>query len=192
MQEDITLFEQARAGDWNAFRRLFERDVEQLYLYAMGFVKNREDAEDIVQEVFITLWEKREKLSSVEIPRAYLFRSVRNACIDRLLHARVKQKYREEVIALHRGSGSENDDPETLFLRLHAALGTLPPRCREIFTLGCIDGMSYKEIADATGTSVNTVKSQIKIAYKKLREEMGDEEALSLLLLLSALLSRPS
>ncbi|MDR1273055.1 MAG: RNA polymerase sigma-70 factor [Odoribacteraceae bacterium] len=186
MQEEAAVFKQVQAGDRDAFKVLFDLHVEPLYLYAMGFVKRRDDAEDIVQEIFTTLWENRAAISCDGSLRAYLARAVRNACIDRELHERVKRRYREEIMATCRET-RDDDDRESLYRRLHAALDTLPPRCREIFTLGCIDGLSYKEVAEATGTSVNTVKTQIKIAYKKLQSELGEENALLLLLLLSSL-----
>ncbi|MDR1414549.1 MAG: RNA polymerase sigma-70 factor [Odoribacteraceae bacterium] len=185
------LFDRLRQGDWEAFRLVFERHVERLYLYAMGFVKRREDAEDIVQEVFVGLWEGRHRVSRVVSARAYLSRSVKNACIDFQLHARVERRYREEVAALRRGTDSEADDPEAIYRRLHAALATLPPKCLEVFILGCVDGMSYKEIAEAAGISVNTVKTQVKIAYKRMREELGDDGA-AFLLLVALLSSCPS
>jgi RNA polymerase sigma-70 factor (ECF subfamily) len=189
MQEEAAVFRQVQAGDWGAFKVFFDSHVERLYLYAMGFVKRREDAEDIVQEVFITLWEKRASVTCDGSLHAYLTRAVRNACIDHEMHARVERRYRAEMIATRQEAEDDDDNHESLYLRLHAALDTLPPRCREIFTLGCVDGMSYKEVAAATGTSVNTVKTQIKIAYKKLQAELGDENALLLLLLFSSLLS---
>ena len=164
----------------------FERYMERLFAYAVGFTRNREDAEDVVQEAFIHLWMNRGRVERVAALQGYLFRSVRNACIDRWLHARVERRYRQEMTALHRETRPEEDDPEALVERLQAALATLPPRCREFFVMGCVEGMSYREIAEAAGVSENTVKTQIKIAYKKLREELGEEEALALLVMLCA------
>jgi RNA polymerase sigma-70 factor (ECF subfamily) len=179
MLDDRFLFEMIRGGDLEMFRVFFERHADRVYLYALGFMKRREDAEDVVQEVFAALWTKREGLGVVETPVAYLSRAVRNACLDRRQHARVERRYREEMAALAcretpagvEGTGGE--DPEALFHRLQDALEALPPRCREVFTLGCVEGMDYRGIAEVTGTSVNSVKTQMKIAYRKLRERMG-------------------
>lgn len=185
--EEKLLFKKMQEGDWDAFRIFFKRYMEQLYLYTIGFVKNREDAEDIVQEVFIALWVNRNKISRIDSMHAYLFRAVKNACIDFKLHAHVEQKYRAEMAARWQEAVEESDVPEELYRRLHAALDTLPPKCLEIFTMGCVDGMSYKEIAEMTGVSVNTVKTQMKIAYKKMREELGEENTILLFALLSLL-----
>ncbi|MDR2131500.1 MAG: RNA polymerase sigma-70 factor [Odoribacteraceae bacterium] len=189
MPEEKIVLKKMQEGDQTAFRFFFERDLERLYLYAMGFMQNREDAEDIVQEAFIALWTNRARLARVDSVQAYLTRTVRNACIDRKLHARVERRYREETAAHREEATREIEEPEALYHRLHAALETLPPKCREIFTLGCLEGLSYREVAEKTGSSVNTVKTQVKIAYKKLREELGEEDAL-LLLVVSSFFSR--
>ena len=83
MQDELILFRKMQEGDWCAFNSFFESYSERLYLYALGFVGNRAEAEDIVQDTFIYLWVNRAKITHSGSLYAYLSRSVKNSCIDR-------------------------------------------------------------------------------------------------------------
>ncbi|WP_040372027.1 RNA polymerase sigma factor [Butyricimonas synergistica] len=175
MQEEEKLFNRMQEGDWSAFNSFFECYAEQLYHYALGFVKHREEAEDIVQDVFIYLWTNRDKIAYTGSVYAYLCRAVKNSCIDYKLHEKVEERYRREMAVLAPEDAGEEDDFEELYARLQAVMETLPPKCREIFVLGCVESMSYKEIAEQLNISVNTVKTQMKSAYKKIKGEFGNK-----------------
>ena len=171
-------------GDWSAFNSFFDRYAEQLFHYALGFVKHREEAEDIVQEVFIYLWTNRDKITYTG--SVYLCRSVKNSCIDYKLHEKVEERYRQEMMMTGVDDSDENDNFEELYDRLQSIMETLPPKCREIFILGCMESMSYKEIAEQLDISVNTVKTQMKTAYKKIKDEFGDKDKRFMMILLVA------
>lgn len=172
-----------QAGDWSAFNFFFESYSEQLYHYALGFVKRREEAEDIVQEVFIYLWTNRDRIACTGSVYAYLCRAVKNSCIDYKLHEKVEERYQREMTALGQDDPGEGDDFEALYARLQSVMNALPPKCREIFILGCVEGMSYKEIAEQLGITVNTVKTQMKVAYKKIKGEFGNKDGKFMMLL---------
>ena len=163
MQDELILFRKMQEGDWCAFNSFFESYSERLYLYALGFVGNRAEAEDIVQDTFIYLWVNRAKITHSGSLYAYLSRSVKNSCIDRKLHAEVEQRYLREMMA--------------------SVMDSLPPKCKEIFILGCVEGLSYKDVAEQLGVSVNTVKTQVKVAYKKIKSEFGDHNKNFMLIL---------
>ena len=111
MQDELILFRKMQEGDWCAFNSFFESYSERLYLYALGFVGNRAEAEDIVQDTFIYLWVNRAKITHSGSLYAYLSRSVKNSCIDRKLHAEVEQRYLREMMV----SGEESsEDSENL------------------------------------------------------------------------------
>ena len=177
MQSEMTLFRKLQEGDWEAFSSFFSSYAERLYLYAAGFVSDREEARDIVQDTFIYLWVNRAKIKCSGSLYAYLLRSVKNSCIDYRLHQKVREKYRKECVILKEET-DDDDNLEHIYTRLRATIEALPSKCREIFILGCVEGMDYKEIADQLGISVNTVKTQIKVAYKKVRSELGDRNML--------------
>lgn len=182
------MFEKMRRGDWNAFNYFFEHYSEQLFYYALGFVKEKEEAEDIVQEVFVYLWVNRSRISCAGSVYGYLSRAVKNACIDFKLHEEVKRKHRQSLTFQELIESEKTDHFEELYDRVQGIMEALPPKCKEIFILGCVEGLNYKEIAEQLGVSVNTVKTQMKVAYRKIRSEV--EESSQLMLLLFLFLSR--
>lgn len=182
MQREDILFRKMQEGDWHAFNSFFESYVEQLYNYALGFVKQREVAEDIVQDTFIYLWVNRDKIAYTGSVYAYLYRALKNSCIDYKLHKEVERRYQQEMLA-REGEEDEEDNFEELYVRLQELMTALPDKCREIFILGCVEGMSYREIAEQLGVSVNTVKTQVKIAYKKIKDEFGEHQGKFMMIL---------
>ena len=172
MQDDEELFRQFQEGSWKAFKILFEAYSEQLYLYAAGFLGDREEARDIVQDAFVYLWENREKITYTGSLYSYLLRSVKNSCIDYKMHEKVKEKYIREMEYLQDEAEEVSDNFEESYKRLQKVIDSLPPKCKDIFVLGCVEGYSYKEVATRLGVSVNTVKTQIKLAYKKVKSEL--------------------
>ena len=172
MQDDEELFRQFQEGSWKAFKILFEAYSEQLYLYAAGFLGDRDEARDIVQDAFVYLWENRKKITYTGSLYSYLLRSVKNSCIDYKMHEKVKEKYIREMEYLQDEAEEVSDNFEESYKRLQKVIDSLPPKCKEIFVLGCVEGYSYKEVATRLGVSVNTVKTQIKLAYKKVKSEL--------------------
>ena len=146
-----------------------------LYTYAVGFIKEKEEAEDIVQDVYIYLWNNREKISYTGSLYGYLQRSVKNACINKRLHEDVERKYKQEILFTEEDAFDWRDEEHVREMRqrLLDAIDHLPERCKDIFKMSCLEGLKYREIVERMGVSENTVKTQIKLAYKKIREEMN-------------------
>ncbi|MDT3367840.1 MAG: RNA polymerase sigma-70 factor [Macellibacteroides fermentans] len=167
------------------FDSIYINNFSRLFLFAKEYVLFDEEAENIVQDIFLMLWEKREALRVDVSLTAYLFTLVKNKSIDFLRHQMVEQMYSENVkheyneelnvklFALESfdHNFSSEEDIETL---LRNAIDKLPERCRLIFIKSRIEGKKYKEIAEELNLSVNTVEGQISIALKKLREELKD------------------
>ena len=179
MTEEAMLFRRVQEGCWEAFDVLFHTYAEQLFFYAMGFVNNREEARDIVQRTFITLWEQRGKIQCTGAIYPYLLRLVKNACLNYQVHEKVKERYLlEKRMTEEEGEevpADEEEEFEVQYARLRKVVDGLPEKCRALFTLGCVDGLSYKEVSEKMGVSVNTVKTQIKLAYRKLKLELGGQ-----------------
>ena len=168
-------------------------DFEQIYLsyfskmkrFAREYVLSDEDAENIVQDVFLDFWEKKELLPLPINILAYLFTSIKNRCIDFLRHKivqkevenKMQEEYRLTLQMKYYSLGEldvgifEEDDVEQL---LSKVIDSLPERCREIFLKSKIEGKKQKEIAEEMNISINTVETQMGIAYKKLRNELKD------------------
>ena len=157
MENEALLFKKMQLGDWTAFNLFFKEYMEQLYLYAVAFVKDRAAAEDIVQDSFIYLWTNRGKIN-----------------FTGSIYQQVEEKYRATFQA-DGTTGEGEEEWEELRNRVMRAIDCLPPKCREIFILGAVEGLKYQEIAHALGISVNTVKTQMKFAYRKVKSQVGSE-----------------
>jgi RNA polymerase sigma-70 factor (ECF subfamily) len=145
--------------------------------FAKEYVLQKEDAENIVQDIFVMLWEKRDVLDIKVGLGPYLFTLVRNKCLDFLRHEKIGKEFAEEYeakrIALEQFNYSFSSD-EDMEKILAAAIHSLPERCREIFIKSRIEGKKYKEIAEKLKISINTVENQMSIALKKLRFILKD------------------
>lgn len=151
--------------------KVFVEHYRALCLYALHYVNHLDISEDLVQDCFCKLWEQPDRVRHEEAVRAYLFRMVRNACMD-YVRKNTEQNY--EVLpsdlegVLDEVECEEQARKEA---RLWEAIDRLPDRCRKIFLMNKRDGMKYKEIAQALGLSVNTVENQVIKALKRLRAD---------------------
>lgn len=168
-------------------------DFEDIYLlyfskmkhFAQEYVVSEEDAENIVQDVFLELWEKREILTYPINLIAFLFTSIKNRCIDHLRHKIVvrevaSQLQEEYTITLRLKFCSLEAFDQNLFTEqdieriISRAIDALPDKCREIFIKSKLEGKKQKEIAAELNITVNTVETQMGIAYKKLKIVLKD------------------
>jgi RNA polymerase sigma factor (sigma-70 family) len=160
----------------------------KLYLVAFRFLKSREEAEDAVQEVFIKLWDKREKLDEYNSIEALATTTIKNHCIDRI--RRSKSMITEE----HSGKNNlyiNEPLPDEMMERAETAqmldviIKSLPEAYKEIITMKEIDGLSYEDIARITDQNVNTLRVNLSRARKMIRDEFkkkryeytGDKQA---------------
>lgn len=188
--DDAVLFKEMQEGNYRALETFFRLYSEELYAYAMGFIHHQGEAEDIVQEVFISLWKNRATCAFSGTVKGYLLRAVKNLCIDYRLHREVERRYQQEVRSWQEEAEMPGEDPEELYRKVQRVIARLPEKCREAFILGCVERLSYQEVARRTGVSVNTVKSQIKTAYRKIRSELDKEDAMGAIFLIDILFTR--
>jgi RNA polymerase sigma-70 factor (ECF subfamily) len=145
--------------------------------FAKEYVLSEEDAENIVQDIFVMLWEKRDVLDIKVSLVSYLFILVKNKCLDFLKHQTAGKAFAQEYIAKQQAleeisyTFSSDEDIEIV---LNNAINSLPERCREIFIKSRLEGKRYKEIAIELDITVNTVENQMSIALKKLRLLLKD------------------
>ncbi len=164
------MFSQIAEGDENAFREIFNRFTPQIHPFVLGIVKNEMVAKEIVQEVFLRVWLKRDTLTTIEKPSSWLYRIASNLS---LTHFR-RQKLEEKIISgLKAGDAGETDETLTakeLQAIINEAAGKLPPKRQTIFRMSREQGLNRREIAAKLGISENTVKSQIMISLKFIQE----------------------
>ena len=155
--------DQINRKQMSAFRELFGSFYRYLVLYAMRYVRQQEVSEDIVQEVFIAIWESDKKYNSYHGFRAFLYDSVKNRCLNYLKHQEVERRHAEILL---------QEQDEEMYRALHQAVDELPERCRQVFKLH-LQGKRNEEIAQMLELSVETVKTQKKKAMYFLRERLG-------------------
>lgn len=169
--DDAFIKTRLRYQDKKVFDFVFVHYYTGLCAFAYGFIKDRNTAEDIVQDFFMKFWSDCEIIEINGSLKNYFFSSVRNRSLDYIKHQKVHSKYVEEI----KSSDPGNDFPpeyteEELFQLLELKIKELPGRCREIFILSRFEGLSNKEIAGKLGISRRTVELQISNAFKFLRK----------------------
>ncbi len=152
----------------NSFKTIFQELYPDMVRIALFYVHDLPIAEDIAQEVFARLWEKQEKLNSIDHIKSYLTYAVKNRCLNYLEHQQVVSRYQQEYVQ----SLSEEDSTEEFIQTVQTFLTQLPEKRRKILEMSIVEGKSYQEIADQESISINTVKDHIKKAYAFLRENI--------------------
>lgn len=162
-------------NDLQSFEVFFNTHYHALVHYANTILNDIDDAEDKVQHVFINLWEKRMTLELHTSPRAFLYRSVHNACLNALKSKKVRMDYSLQM------QNSQSFTPPAVGLeekdlqnKINAAIQSLPAQCGIIFKKSRFEHLKYQEIADELGLSVKTVENQMGKALKLLREQLKD------------------
>ncbi len=163
------------------FEYIFNLYSKELYVFAFRIVRDKEIAEDLVQDFFVKLWVNRYDINMEDSFKSYCYTSIRNASINIL---RTKFRHTELSGELIAPIDIEFEmERAELRKRLEQAIDLLPGRCREIFVNICMDGNSYAEAADKFDLSVNTIKVQMSKAYRILRENLSKEQLFLLFLL---------
>ncbi|MEQ9402346.1 MAG: RNA polymerase sigma-70 factor [Cyclobacteriaceae bacterium] len=166
------------------FELFFHTYYNPLFNYALVILKNEKDAEDVVQELFVDLWEKQSFLQ-IDSPNRYLIRAIKFKCIDRM-------RRDKRVDATVFSALPDNDEVSLDFQEmgdddilplLHFYAAKLPEKTQEIFLLSREEGLTYREIAEIKGISVKTVETQMSRALKILRKLLSDYPLLFLILL---------
>lgn len=186
--EQQELIAQFVAGDLNAFEMVFREYYKPLVRYGTTFLRDPDEAEDIVQQVFVSMWEKRSQQDIHTSVRALLYKAVHNACLNRIKHRKVRSAYAEELKATQ--SQEETSDvvqTKELDEKIRSAIATLPEQCARIFSMSRFEQLRYQEIADQLGLSVKTVENQMGKALRIIREQLKDYLPLLILFLIGEL-----
>ena len=170
----------------NNFDKIYVLYYSRMFRFAKEYVLFDEDAENIVQDVFLLLWEKREVLDIQISLVSYLFALVKNKSLDYLRHKVIADEYKQELSAkltaleLLNYSFTSDEEIEQILM---TAINKLPERCRQVFLKSRIEGKKNREIANELNLTVSTVENQMTIALRKIRVELKDYLPLLLFLL---------
>lgn len=167
-------------GDEAAFHSLYSFYEKSLFSFAFKFLKSRELAEEVVEDVFIKLWRNRESLVHIQNLRVYLYSATKNHCLNSLARES-KRVITQPLEIANAEAASRSSSPHDLLITsevmqsMKNAIEDLPPRCKAIFKLVREDGLRYKDVAEILQISVNTIDAQMAIAVKRICTSLGVE-----------------
>ncbi len=162
---DSRLLNLMQRGDTDALGVLYVRYSAQVRNFAMGFLQNEGDADDVTHDVFVNLWQQRDEISDIESLKAYLFTMTRNAIFSIFRHRRIAETY------MAASSETEEKITTTDLLELvQLTIDSMPEQRRRIFTMNRFDHLTYDEIAGALGISRKTVEYHMSQALARLRK----------------------
>lgn len=168
--ENFKLFERIRRGEESAFKEFYDSNQPALFSFLLSKGLDRTTAEDLIQQAFLIIWEKRGDIDPSRSLRSYLFTSAYNRMLN---HFRDK-KNTEPDFAYKLESGGKNPEENAIqseaIRQMHTILSVMPERRRSVFEFCYLQGFSHKETADAMGVSVKTIENHMALALKELRE----------------------
>lgn len=173
---DLELTDLLKQGDANAYTVIYNRYFDELYLHAYNRLRDKEDAQDVIHELFAGLWNKRDSLYIKSSLGAYLYTSVRNRIMDVISHQQVENKYVSSLQNFIQSGYCVTDHKvreQMLNALIEKGIAELPPKMREVFELSRKHIMSHKEIAEQLNISEQTVRKQVNNALKILRSKLG-------------------
>lgn len=169
-QAFIDLIAKEREGD--AYQLLYRQYHLTLLQFATAYLKAKEPAEEIVNDVLYKVWQRKESIAEISHLRAYLFTAVRNACLNQL----ARQREEQGLLSGMPFKDLTAEDPESIIISMELhdcirnAINALPPRCKQIYEMVRIEGLRNKDVAAQLNISVNTIDAQLAIAFKRLAQ----------------------
>jgi len=179
------IIEKVVLGDKKAFEELYYRYADKLYYFAFRFLKTREDAEGLTQDVFIKIWETRERLDPENSFNSYLFTIAKNTIFN--LHRKKLNEFAyRDYLKQHFDELYSKTENDIMLAELNATINKcvekFPPVRKKVFELSRKKGLSYKEISDELNISDKTIETHIRLALKTIREVLKAETFLSVIL----------
>lgn len=173
--DERELLVRLRRGDDAAYEAIFRQWYAPMVASTTVLLRDRGPAEEVVQDVLLELWRRRESLTFETSLRAYLFQAARNRALNFIRRARVEARGESTIAAAlptPEPADSEVREGE-LNVAIQGAIAGLPDRCREVFELSRVRGLKYTEIAAQMGISVKTVEAQMGKALRVMREKLA-------------------
>ncbi len=184
--DELILIERLKRNDRNAYSELFDGYFDKLFTFALNMVFREDVANDIVQEVFIAIYEKSVFTNYKGSLKAYLYTSVRNRCYNYLRDAKVEDRH----MALYAEAAVYSDsvdviDEEEILEKIRQVMDELPDKCREVCLLRFVQGCKYSDIAERLSMNENTVKAQLHRGTEKIKESFSKTDFTLILFVMS-------
>lgn len=168
---------QLKKGDHRTYEAIFKLWYAPLCAYACSMLHSMDEAEDVVQKMFCTLWDKRAEVDVQVSLKSYLYRTVHNSCLNRLKHEKVREAHKSDFAHRNRDAHDSADKRiayDELTAALECAVAQLPEQCRTVFKLSRREALTYSQIAERLNISRNTVENHICKALRHLREKLKE------------------
>ncbi len=172
-QTESDIISSLREGDENAFAHIFKKHWYQLYSVAYAKLQSHELAEEVVQDLLVTLWEKRNVLLITNLTH-YLNASLKNRCIDQLRKKITQEKYFEHCRAYFPSANANGENAAELTQAIEKAISILPEKTRDIFVLNRIEGLPNREIARRHNLTEKSVEYHVTKSLKQLRQYLKE------------------
>jgi RNA polymerase sigma-70 factor (ECF subfamily) len=173
---DSEILARIKKGDEKAFEMLYKSFFSMLCMFSYRYVKKTDIAEEIVQDVFFHIWEKRNQFELTTSFKSYLYKSVHNNSLKHLRHQKIVLAYENSTTfsGSEKVTGQNFLEESEVYQILHGVIDELPDRTRDIFQLNRFKGLKYQQIADHLQISVKTVEAHMSSVLKILRNKLQD------------------
>ncbi len=193
------LFEEIQHNNVNAFELLYKKLFPRLKDFANRIVRDEDIAKDVVQDVFVKIWEKKKEIKPINI-EAFIFRVLRNQCITHIKNLKIVENVKVNLgnltlaEELYRIDFIKNEPyilvEKELQLEVEKVLNSLPEQCKNVFQLSRIEGLKNREIAERLGINIKNVERHITRALKTFKDRFGDKIPIALIVLIIKSLPR--
>jgi RNA polymerase sigma-70 factor (family 1) len=167
------LLQQAAGGSREAYAALYQHYLPKLYKYLYEINRSKEDTEEILQDIFLKLWEKKEELAKVKTLNSYLYRIARNKLMNLFDHQKVKRKA-EDYLERHAGEPGDTSEDQYIYKQysdvVQVAINSLPPKRRQVFEMSTQQELTHDQIAERLNISKSMVKKQLYAANHYVKE----------------------
>lgn len=183
-QNEQDIWNQIQQKDVAAFERYYKDQYKRFFLMACKYLKDPEQAQEVVNDVFMKIWQEGAQLVITSSLTSYVYRAIINKCINIL-----KKAQKERMLQKEFGSYQEESyqlqviEENELRIKIYQAIDQLPEQCKKVFQLSRFEALKQQEIADKLGISVKTVKNHITHALKLLSKHFGEHIVLLMLLI---------
>ncbi len=174
---DEELIQEIKAGNMLAFDALYKKYSRMLYKFGFSILKSREETENLIQDVFLNLWENRHKVEKDSSVKSYVFTIAYNSAISVIRKKVRESQFIEYLKSIQEVNGEAADvkiEYDELKNKLDNIIQTLPPRQKEVYMLHRVEGLKYSEIAKRLNISENTIENHMSRAIKTIREKIGN------------------
>jgi RNA polymerase sigma-70 factor (ECF subfamily) len=184
LNSDEELMKEVKADNMFAFDFLYKKYCKRIYKFGYTLLKSAEESENLMQDVFLKLWENRHQVEKNSSIKSYIFTIAYNSAITIIRHkARASEfvEYLKSIQNLHEDPVDLELEYKDLTKRLDEILNALPDRQKEVYLLHRVEGLKYNEIAERLSISVNTIENHMSHALKTIREKLGNYSLIALL-----------